>query len=131
METVFSGQSWPTQCGPCGISIREGSYPYLNAVSFRSLIFHIRAFTWPIEPGLLNKSHGICKNCLVAADKDVRGGRSFRLVIHPRENFIKIVRTSCWNVCFVILLTENLFLEFSLLFRKETILSSKEFFNFY
>lgn len=46
-------------------------------------------------PGLLNKSHGICKNCLGAADKDVRSGRSFRLVIRPGENFVKIVRTFC------------------------------------
>lgn len=48
METIFSGQSWPTQWSP-RISIREAIYLYLNAVSFLPLIFHIHAFTWPIE----------------------------------------------------------------------------------
>lgn len=77
METVFSGQSWPTQCGPCGrISIREGSYPYLNAVSFPPSYFSYSRFHLAHRAkylGLLNKSHGICENCLVAADRDVRG----------------------------------------------------------
>lgn len=48
METVFSGQSWPVQWGP-RISIREATYPYLKAVSFPALTFHIHAFTWYIE----------------------------------------------------------------------------------
>ena len=43
-----AGQSWPTQWGP-RISIREAIYPYLNAVSFLPLIFHIHAFAWSIE----------------------------------------------------------------------------------